>query len=115
MRANPKSRIFTWPSEVRNTPKEPRRRYPSAESLADDLRRYLAGEPITARPIGITERAAKWARRRPATAISLAVITLALLTLFVGSAWSNVRLQRPLRSAAAQRERAEQYLRMGQD
>jgi hypothetical protein len=58
--------------------KEPPRRYASAAALADDLRRYLDGEPILARPMGPVGRLMKWARRRPAVAVLLAAVLLAL-------------------------------------
>src|SRR5258705_1832658 len=53
--------------------KEPAKRYANAAQLAEDLRRFLAGEPILARPSGSVERALKWARRQPAQAIAVAV------------------------------------------
>jgi WD40 repeat protein len=56
--------------------KEPARRYRSAEALAEDLERWLAGEPILARPVSTLERAAKWARRRPAVAALLALVVV---------------------------------------
>jgi formylglycine-generating enzyme required for sulfatase activity len=63
--------------------KEPARRYASAEDLANDLRRFQAGEPIRARPVGAVERAVKWAKRRPALAALLGVVLLALVSLAV--------------------------------
>jgi WD40 repeat protein/tRNA A-37 threonylcarbamoyl transferase component Bud32 len=58
--------------------KDPARRYASAEALAEDLRRYLDGEPISARRLGAAGRALKWARRRPAAAALLAVSLVAV-------------------------------------
>jgi formylglycine-generating enzyme required for sulfatase activity len=63
--------------------KEPARRYASAEDLADDLRRFQAGEPIRARPVGAVERIWKWMRRRPTLAALLGVVLLALVSLAV--------------------------------
>jgi serine/threonine-protein kinase len=56
--------------------KEPGRRYLTAGELAADLRRWLGGEPIRARPVGRVERGLKWVRRRPAQAALLAVVLL---------------------------------------
>lgn len=59
--------------------KEPPRRFLSALAVADDLGRYLAGEPIRARPVGLVERTVKWARKRPAAAALAAMVILALV------------------------------------
>ena len=58
--------------------KDPQRRYDSAAALADDLERWLKGEPIQARPVGRGERLVRWFRRNPAlgTAASVAIIAL---------------------------------------
>ncbi|MBL9129173.1 MAG: protein kinase, partial [Verrucomicrobiales bacterium] len=72
--------------------KDPARRYGSAESLAEDLERWLRHEPILARPSSATERLAKWVRRRPAVTALVAVASLAALALFVLSAVFTWRL-----------------------
>jgi thiol-disulfide isomerase/thioredoxin/tRNA A-37 threonylcarbamoyl transferase component Bud32 len=64
--------------------KDPSRRYASAAALAEDLDRYLAGEPIQARPIGRGERLMKWVKRRPALATLAAATAAALLVLLCG-------------------------------
>jgi thiol-disulfide isomerase/thioredoxin/tetratricopeptide (TPR) repeat protein len=87
--------------------KDPTRRYPSAEKLAEDLERWLKGEPIGARPVGWWERTVKWARRRPATAMLVAVSTLAALVLFGGGWWMSAGLGKALQLAEAQRQEAE--------
>jgi serine/threonine protein kinase len=56
--------------------KSPARRYSAARELADDLRRYLAGEPIRARPIGRIERLWHWCRRNPVAASLLLAVSL---------------------------------------
>jgi WD40 repeat protein/serine/threonine protein kinase len=60
--------------------KEPRGRYATAGALADDLARFRAGQPVTARSIGAGERAWRWARRNPGVAF-LAVACLTALVL----------------------------------
>ncbi len=56
--------------------KEPQRRYASAQELAEDLDRYLRREPIVARPLGPVGRVRRWARRRPALAVTVAALGL---------------------------------------
>jgi WD40 repeat protein/tRNA A-37 threonylcarbamoyl transferase component Bud32 len=63
--------------------KDPARRYASAEVLAADLSRYLAGEPISARPVTWFERAVKWARRNPTVSTLTASVALLVLSLAV--------------------------------
>jgi serine/threonine-protein kinase len=75
--------------------KDPRRRYDSAAALAADLERYLAGEPILARRTGLAERAAKWARRRPAIAALLGLVAVVAALGVAGIAWQWRRRWRP--------------------
>jgi WD40 repeat protein len=73
--------------------KEAGRRYATATALADDLRRYQAGEPIRARSVGTVERMLKWVKRRPTAAALAATVLLALSALFAGGGWFNYQLQ----------------------
>jgi hypothetical protein len=80
--------------------KEPDRRYASADALADDLGRWLRGEPVLARPVGPLGRARRWCRRNPGLAALTAAVLLALL-----GGLASTRHQ--LRQAEAARREAE--------
>jgi serine/threonine-protein kinase len=56
--------------------KEPQKRYHAARDLAEDLKRYREGDPIAARPAGPVGSLARWARRRPALAATVAGISI---------------------------------------
>src|SRR5262249_53944361 len=73
--------------------KDQRKRYLSAEALADDLRRFLTGEPITARPTGLVERTVKWARRRPAAAAFMVLLAASLFGAAGLTGWHYLDLQ----------------------
>jgi len=84
--------------------KEPGRRYDSAEALAEDLERWLRGEPIQARAVTDFERAIKWARRRPALA-ALAAVSVAGTAAFIGVLLVNEARLRREKEHASQQER----------
>ncbi len=84
--------------------KEPASRYDSSRELADDLRRFLADEPIRARRPSLWARSAKWSRRhRPVvwSAMSLLVVTTVLAIVGV------VLIARERREAIGQRDEAQ--------
>ena len=71
--------------------KDPARRYATAGELDDELGRFLAGEPIRARPIGRAEHLSRWCRAKPALAGSLAAVLLLLALLAAGSTRATLR------------------------
>ena len=67
--------------------KDPRHRYLSAQALADDLNRWLRGEPIAARPVGPVVRLRMWAKRKPALAGLSAALIVASIAGVIGVTW----------------------------
>jgi hypothetical protein len=90
--------------------KNPLDRYPTAQALADDLRRFAAGEPVSVRAVGAVERVAKWARRKPTLAAAYALGMLTLLFGGLGGAavWQWRAAARARDTAAAAKAAAEQ-------
>jgi len=66
---------------------DPERRYPSADQLAEDLRRYLAGLPVAARPDSLRYRAGKFVRRNRAGVAAAATVLVALTGGIAVSTW----------------------------
>jgi serine/threonine-protein kinase len=87
--------------------KEPAKRYETAAELADDLRRFQAGETIRARPVGMHERVWRWCRREPA----VASMALALFAVLVAVATQWRRAESHLKDALEQRGLAQENQR----
>jgi eukaryotic-like serine/threonine-protein kinase len=102
--------------------KEADRRYPRAAELADDLRRFLDGQPIQARPTPWWEVAWKWARRNPAWAAlgTVSVAAAAALLLLWAAFTADLKSQRDAARrqeslAKEERDRADVQRRRAQD
>jgi len=86
------------------------RRYHSARELADELRRWLNGEPVHARPVGRAERLARWCHRNPLVARLTGAVAVLLMAVTVGSVLMAVH-ERTLRaSAEKERSAARRYV-----
>ena len=87
--------------------KDPKARYASAEAMSEDLRRFLADEPIRARQVGTAERYWRWARRNPAIAWLGGVVTALLIAVTAGSLLAAGYFNRAARSERTARNEAD--------
>jgi tRNA A-37 threonylcarbamoyl transferase component Bud32 len=81
--------------------KEPHRRYPSADALADDLDRFLDGRTIRARPVSAVARLGHWCRRNPRVAVLAAAVLVLVVTVATTSTVFAARLARARDAAIA--------------
>jgi serine/threonine protein kinase/tetratricopeptide (TPR) repeat protein len=83
------------------------RRYETANGLARDLQRYLADEPVEARPPSAGYRFHKFVRRHKGSAIAASLVLAALVTGMAGTTWQWIRAEQALADEARQRAAAE--------
>ena len=84
--------------------KDARRRYASAGALAEDLKHWLVGEPIAARPVGNAARFWMWCRRRPIVAALSTAVLMAVLGGLIGT---SLGLHAALRAQAEERKQTD--------
>ncbi|MCI0537275.1 MAG: serine/threonine protein kinase [Verrucomicrobiales bacterium] len=82
--------------------KDPLRRYARAEELANELRRFLRDEPITARPVSTFEKGWRWCRRKPVIATLSASVALLLLAFVIGAPIAIYRINQEKNRAEAE-------------
>ena len=86
---------------VKALKKDPGERYPSVGAFAEDLRRYQAGEPVSARPDSLWYRAGRFLQRHRLAAGATALLILSLAAGLGATAWQSARARREAARAEA--------------
>ncbi len=88
------------------------KRYATAEEFSDDIKRWLAGEPIQARPVTSAEKLARWCRRNPGIASLTGAVASLLLLLATGSTFAAFSINGAQQNLRAEKENVEQANRV---
>ncbi|XZE54376.1 protein kinase domain-containing protein [Planctomycetaceae bacterium SH139] len=88
--------------------KDPSKRYPSCKELADDLQRFIEGEPIHARPISKLEKSWRWCRRNPAIALPSGLAGMLIVATAAISSWAWVTTAAQSTIITQERDTAQQ-------
>jgi hypothetical protein len=92
--------------------KSPDRRYQTAQALADELRRFVRGEPIHARPINSAQRLWRWSKRQPLVAGLTAAVAATLIAGAATSSYFAVRASARARALAVETDRANENAKL---
>jgi tetratricopeptide (TPR) repeat protein/tRNA A-37 threonylcarbamoyl transferase component Bud32 len=95
--------------------KDPAKRYGSAQDLAEDLRRFLDGEPIRARPVGRSERLWRWCRRKPLVAGLAASLVLVLTGSFIGVTFLWLQAEEQWDAAVKAQKRSDELKKIADE
>lgn len=95
--------------------KEPAARYATAADLAADLRRFLAGQPVQARPVGPVGQFRRWCRRRPLLASLSAALAVSTLIGLATTSWLWRQADRERRRAEQESASARAHARRADD
>ena len=107
-RLNPKVPVNLEVICLKCLEKEPQLRYAAAADLADDLRRFLEGRPICARPRGALDRMLRSARRQPVVAGLTTVVLVAAFVLVAGGIHYHFSMRTALRETDAEKHEPRQ-------
>ncbi|HEV3256573.1 MAG TPA: serine/threonine-protein kinase, partial [Gemmataceae bacterium] len=95
--------------------KRPEARYANCQEVANDLRRWLEGEPVRARPLGAIQRVVRWGKRQPALAAALAVAAAAIVAVAALSIRFGIQQGRSAHKLSAALATAEDNAQQAED